>query len=123
MERKKVVYISGPITGVKEYWKAFEQAEDDLLALGCVPLSPAHLPQGLTNEQYMSIDLAMMACADAVLFLPGYAQSKGAQLEYKHCEYTGKPRLYYRTEFPGAHDPRGLTLARLRTELQGVRGT
>lgn len=89
--RKKVVYISGPITGVEKYWEAFEKAEDDLIAAGFIPLSPAHLPGGLCDAQYMRIDLAMIDSADAVLFLEGYSYSCGASLEYEYSRYTGKP--------------------------------
>ena len=64
---KKVIYIAGPITGVPRYWEAFEDAED------------------------MRICLAMIDAADAVLFLPGSSRSRGAALEHRYCEYTGKP--------------------------------
>ena len=65
---KKVIYIAGPITGVPRYWEAFE-----------------------TAEKAMRICLAMIDAADAVLFLPGSSRSRGASLEHRYCEYTGKP--------------------------------
>lgn len=89
-----VVYLSGPITGVPNYWEAFEKVEDQLTSLGWVVLSPAKHPQGLTNEQYMRIDFAMIDVADVVLFLPGSDESKGAVLEHHYCDYTGKPVAY-----------------------------
>ncbi len=91
MENKKVIYIAGPITGVAEYWKAFEQAEDELTAMGYIPLTPTRLPWNLSNDKAMKICLAMIDQADAVYFLPGWSKSVGAQLEHKYCEYTGKP--------------------------------
>lgn len=89
--KKKVVYISGPITGVEKYWEAFEKAEDDLIAAGFIPLSPAHLPEGLSKAQYMRIDLAMLDSADAMYQLRGWTQSSGAFLESDYCDYTDKP--------------------------------
>jgi hypothetical protein len=90
MESKKVVFISGPITGVPEYYKAFEAMEDDLSAMGYIPLSPSRLPMGMSNEQYMRICLAMIDSADAVIFLPGWDKSQGSRLEMEYCDYTDK---------------------------------
>lgn len=91
MESKKAIYIAGPITGVERYWEAFEAAEDELIALGFIPLTPTRLPIGLTNEQYTRINLATIDAADAVLFLPGWDESRGARLEHQYCLYTNKP--------------------------------
>lgn len=89
-ERQAVIYLSGPITGVPNYWKAFEKAEANLRSLGYIVLSPAKLPQGMTNEQYAKIDTAMIDAADAVYFLPGWENSRGATIERAYCEYIGK---------------------------------
>lgn len=89
-ERQAVVYLSGPITGVPNYWKAFEKAEENLRNLGYIVLSPAKLPQGMVNSQYMQINMAMIHAADAVYFLPGWENSRGATLERAYCEYIGK---------------------------------
>lgn len=88
---RKVVYISGPITGVPRYWEAFELAMDSLTAAGFIPLNPAMLPNGMTEEQYMRIDIAMIDAADAVLFLDGWEKSRGAWIECSYCMYTRKP--------------------------------
>jgi nucleoside 2-deoxyribosyltransferase len=123
MEQKKVVYISGPIKGVEKYWEAFEQAEDDLTALGYIPLSPARLPGGMTLAQYMRINFAMIDSADAVLFLADWDRSEGACLEYQYCEYIGKPRVPQRTrEWDGREHPREVTLAWLKHDLVEVLG-
>lgn len=124
MERKKVIYISGPITGVAKHWEAFEQAEEDLDSLGYIPLSPSRLPGGMTNEQYMKICTAMIDSADAVLLLPRWEDSKGATLEARYCEYIGKPLVTYEKT---RHDaivktelPRCVTQAWLKNDLEEV---
>lgn len=91
MGEKKVIYISGPISGVPKYYEAFEKADDDLQAAGFIGLSPAQLPWGMTRERYMRICFAMIDSADAVLFLPGAYNSPGAMLEYNYCKDIGKP--------------------------------
>lgn len=95
MDRRKVVYIAGPIAGVPEYYKPFEHMEDALTGWGFVALTPTRLPQGLTDAAYMRIDMAMMDTADAVVFLPGWQHSKGATLEHEYCKYTGKPHMHF----------------------------
>lgn len=92
-----VVYIAGPITGVPDYKRNFNQAENELLVKGIKPLSPAHLPGWLANAQAMRICLAMIDEADAVLFLQDWQYSAGAKLEHAYCEYTDKP-IYYNLE-------------------------
>ena len=84
-EREPVVYISGPITDVPRYWEAFEEAEDDLVVSGFIPLNPARLPRGLSNEQYMTINIAQIHAADAIYFLPGSYKSAGAVLEHHYA--------------------------------------
>lgn len=90
MGEKKVVYIAGRISGVPEYWKPFEQAEDEITAQGCIVLTPTRLPWNLSNDKAMKICLAMIEQADVVYFLPGWNLSVGANVEMAYCKYTGK---------------------------------
>ena len=103
-ESKKVIYIAGPIRGVEKYWEPFEDMEDELSALGYIPLSPSRLPSGMSNEQHMRICFAMIDAADAVIFLPGWEHSEGSNLARDYCFYTDKPvgtDLYFLKEVLG----------------------
>lgn len=91
MDKKKVIYIAGPVTGVANYWEPFEKAQDDLEAAGFIALTPTWQPRGMSNAQYMRICLAMIDSADGVFFLPRWNYSDGARLEWQYCEYVQKP--------------------------------
>ena len=78
-----IIYIAGPITGVENYQENFAKVERELTNEGHVVLNPAKLPQGLGDlETYMHICLPMIAVADAVVMLPGWEKSLGANREY-----------------------------------------
>lgn len=99
---KKIVYLAGPITGVPNYKETFRQYEEWLKAKGYTVLNPtATLPEGLTNQEYMHTCLALIDCADVVLFLPDSTESKGATCEFMYCRYIGKPRLFSIHELEG----------------------
>lgn len=87
-------YIAGKITGDENYQKKFAHAKSCLEAEGFVVLNPAELPEGMRPADYMRICMAMMDTADVVAFLPDYALSKGAQLEWAYCQYVGKQTMY-----------------------------
>lgn len=84
------VYLAGKIDGDKEYKSKFAFYKSFFAMRGKAVLCPADLPPGLTNGEYMKIDMAMIDAADAVFFLPDYKESKGATLEKQYCEYIGK---------------------------------
>lgn len=93
----KVIYISGPITGVPDYQTKFDKVEKQLTEAGFTVLNPSKLPSGLTNEQYMRIDLAMIDAADAVVLLPKWNTSRGSRFEVDYCLYTHK-RAFFSVE-------------------------
>lgn len=88
---KKVIYISGPITGRPDYMRDFNKMETQLTINGYIALNPAHLPKGMTDDRYMRICMAMLDSADAAILLPDWQNSRGATIEAKYCAYTGKP--------------------------------
>jgi hypothetical protein len=117
------IYIAGPITGVPNYWEAFEWAEEMVTGLGYTALTPSRLPHGISNAQAMRICFAMIDSADVVLFLPGWDNSEGAQLEYLYCEYIKKPYVHMVARQNGQPVPEGVTRAWLQHNLEEVLGS
>ena len=89
------VYLAGKIAGDRRYKAKFRAAAVELERRGYTVLNPAILPEGLTDADYMSITMAMLYAADAVVFLPDYRESRGAMVEYDMCQRIGKDCLLY----------------------------
>ena len=87
-------YIAGKITGDPDYKKKFEDGKKRLEEMGHTVLSPAELPLGMSNGDYMRICFAMIDVADIVAFLPGWQESRGAKLENEYCQYISKQTFY-----------------------------
>lgn len=77
-------YISGPMTGYKDFnYPAFIAAEKELRKLGCINiLNPAKIDhQDTVWENCIRRAIALMMGADVLILLPGWDKSKGAVLE------------------------------------------
>lgn len=85
------IYLAGKIASDPDYREKFLEAKNRLERDGVVVLNPAVLPAGLTKSDYMRMSFAMIDAADTVNFLLDAADSPGAQLERRYCEYIGKP--------------------------------
>ena len=86
MKSKKVIYISGPVSGIKDFnYPLFNRADAWLRSLGFNTISPSKYPAGLTQSQYMDISLAGVRSADALYVLPNYQKSKGAACEIAYA--------------------------------------
>lgn len=89
MTATKVLYIAGPMSGIKDYnYPAFNAAADRLRAVGYDVLNPADSelqnptpgrPQAWT--WYMRLALGMVLNCQGVATLPGWPASPGASLE------------------------------------------
>lgn len=83
---KMRVYISGPITGVKDYHKHFDAAERTMKRRGYEVLNPANndavMPPTATHEEYMKVCIAQLSCCEGILMLKGWKRSEGAREEF-----------------------------------------
>jgi hypothetical protein len=81
------VYISGPITGIKDYNRdAFNLAEQKLIELGhkvVNPLRGVKVSDKKTWADYMKTDIRLLTKCNAIYLLKGFENSRGARLEYK----------------------------------------
>lgn len=79
----KTIYISGPMTGIEKLNReAFENAERFLRECGYFPINPHRFPEQNSYEDYLLLDLEMIAmAADAIALLPGWEKSNGAKKE------------------------------------------
>ena len=75
-------YLSGPITGHKNYRRQFAEAAAALKAMGYNVINPAAIDDAIPDEcmsyeAIMRIDLERLATADYLVQLPGWEDSKG----------------------------------------------
>ncbi|MBE5846219.1 MAG: DUF4406 domain-containing protein [Lachnospiraceae bacterium] len=92
------IYISGAITGTTDYEERFREAEKKLIKAGHKVINPVKvngvMPDGATHEDYMTMSFAMMDICDAVYFMPGWQQSRGANQEYGYAIAKNMPRYF-----------------------------
>lgn len=91
-----LLYIAGPMSGLPEFnYPAFRKAEADLNQRGHLTLNPVAIemwndtgkPQAW--EWYMRHALRMVTSSTGMCLLPGWQQSKGANLEVVVAEALG----------------------------------
>lgn len=86
--KKLRIYISGPMSGKDNYLNEFLQATQTIRSAGHIPVNPAALETVFPDadrEEYLKFDLALLAECDAVYFLPGWRESRGANREYGYA--------------------------------------
>lgn len=98
-------YIAGKITGEDDYKNKFKQAEEVLARLGHSVMNPASLgnyPE-FSWQDYMFICKAMLMKCNAVLFLPDWADSKGATEEHTQALLNNLAVYYDISDVPPAY--------------------
>jgi nucleoside 2-deoxyribosyltransferase len=83
------IYISGPITGTKDYMERFAKAEAELKAEGHEVINPAEvnssLPKGTTHKEYMEVAMTLLKMCDCVFMLRNWVESHGAMQEFNYA--------------------------------------
>lgn len=91
------LYICGPMTGLPELnFPAFFEAQRKLMDAGYTVLNPADRAgrvAGQPWEWYLRRGILDVCMADGVAHLPGWAESRGAQLETHVASELGMPVL------------------------------
>lgn len=90
---KTKIYISGAITGVADYMKHFQSAEDEINEVyensGVMVLNPAkinaNMPEGTSYEEYMKMAFCLLEMCDTIYMLKGWEKSRGANREYGYA--------------------------------------
>lgn len=94
----KKIYISGQISGLPydEVVAKFKEAEERLQAQGYETVNPMKngLPDNAPWELHMALDIVQLLGCETIYLLPDWQQSKGATLEKKIAELTGKTMIY-----------------------------
>lgn len=91
LKEKTICYISGPITGVEDYWNRFLVAEHMLAEKDLFAINPAGaFPEGLPYEWYMDVDMKLVDKCESLCFLDGYEKSNGATREAKRADWSRK---------------------------------
>ena len=83
------VYISGPISKDKAYYRKFLNAEIKLKKAGHEVINPARLgkclPKSFITADYLDVELPLIRKCDAVFFLKGWKDSYGSRKEYEYA--------------------------------------
>lgn len=92
------IYLAGPMSGFQDFNRtAFQMKHLELMEAGHIVLSPAVLPAGLSDTQYMDICFAMLRAADTIYMLSGWEHSAGARAENALAEKLDLAILFQET--------------------------
>jgi hypothetical protein len=87
---KKLIYISGKVTGDPDYYTKFLNEEFSLARLGYMTVNPVRIVTNpLSWNDAMRIVLREMLLCDGVSLLPDWSESKGAQIEERLARELG----------------------------------
>ena len=97
----KRIYISGPMSNIPEFnFPAFYSEAKYLRDQGCDVVNPAEMdigdPSTLIWHECLRRDIIELMSCDSIWMLPGWSESKGAQLEHHIACELGMDIIYPR---------------------------
>lgn len=98
IQKPQIVYLSGKISGDKNYKEKFEKYKKKFTAEGYIVLNPAEisLPEYSNSwYQYMMVCLNLLKNADIIFLLDDYKDSTGALIELEFAKKMNKTIWYY----------------------------
>lgn len=107
MDEKRVIYLSGPMTGMPEYnYPLFREVAGELRAMGHRVYNPAEFPHKgdpksfPIRQAFAAYSNFICLEADTIVLLPGWERSKGVSAEKALAENCGIDVIEW-TEFGG----------------------
>lgn len=97
MERGKIVYLSGKISGNQNYKKEFDAAELFLAQMGYVVINPTNILNELgklSGRKRMRICYALIDVSEVVFMVSGWQKSRGANAELSYAKSLEKEVKY-----------------------------
>lgn len=93
-----IYYIAGPMTGYPEFnYPSFLDKAAELRSSGKSVISPAEIHPAeplMPVDWYLRRDLAVLVMCSHIVLLPGWKNSKGAQLEHHVATALGMKIIY-----------------------------
>lgn len=99
-EDLKTIYLAGPMSGIPDLnFPLFARVAKELRDLGYKIVSPHEHAAPMEDPHgyawALARDILLVAGCDTIMFLPGWENSKGANVEFVFGEATGKNILTY----------------------------
>ena len=96
------IYISGPISGCKNFRELFAEAARQITEKGHEAINPCDMdkilnPATTSWHQFMLADLGLLRACDAIVLLEGWEGSKGSRIEQAEAAKYGL-KIYKRIE-------------------------
>lgn len=96
----KRIYLSGPMSGIADNnFPAFHEWAARLRAQGYDVVSPAEIEEAGSWEMCLRADLRELCTCDAIALMPGWENSKGANLELHVAHRLGMQVLHLPLQF------------------------